>query len=178
MPKASNASRITRGYGPDRKAVARLKAVGVRTVYCGADGEVPGKFRLRKGETLGVVDGLRAFGSQRKEMAAAVKLVHSWGATIVDIDHGENSRDHALDMLDRALLSRPLSPEKAAEMAKLSAKVRNKNKWPADRAERKWFDPAIKDPETFTALTGWPESTAYAKFGPRFARTKRPRKQK
>src|SRR5579859_6203841 len=117
MPKASNASRITRGYGPDRKAVARLKAVGVRTVYCGADGEVPGKFRLRKGETLGVVDGLRAFGSQRKEMAAAVKLVHSWGATIVDADTGYNSREHGVEMLDAALTPQRLTSEQASAMA-------------------------------------------------------------
>jgi len=147
-------------------------------VYCGADGEVPGKFRLRKGETLGVVDGLRAFGSQRKEMAAAVKLVHSWGATIVDADTGMNSRDDGVEMLDAALTPQRLTSEQASAMAKLMHAKKKDGRAEDSVALRAWHNPNIIDAVQFRELTGWPESTAYAKFGPRFSIAKKQKRRK
>ena len=169
MPKAVTASRIvTRGFAVDQDGVDRLKQHGVRTIYCAADGETLDKFTLRKGETMSVVDGLRTFGKTRKEIHAAIKLVHSWGATIVDVERNENSRDHCFEMLDRALNHRPLSSDRAAELAELSHAARRAAKWPKDRAKRAWHNPDVKTIKAFVRLTDWPQSSAYAEFGPRF----------
>ena len=160
---------VTRGFAVDRAAAARLKAAGVRSIYCAADGELPGKkFQLRAGETLSVVDGLRTFGKTRREMMAAVKMVHSWGAHIVDVDSGENSRDHWVDMLERALTFRSLPIDKAKAMAALSRAVRRERRWHEDRAARAWFN-LVKypDADVFYEATGWAPSTAYKEFGPR-----------
>jgi len=179
MAANTAANGIARGYALDRAGVARLKAAGVRTIYCAADGELPGsKFNLRKGERLAVPDGLRTFGSTRKQMQSAIKLVHSWGATILDIDHGENSRDHCVEMLDRALSHRPLSSRRASELAELSVASKRAKKWPEEKAERAWHDPNVKTIPLFFAMTNWPQSSAYAAFGPRFAYKKRFKKPK
>jgi hypothetical protein len=76
---------ITRGFAKNERDEQKLRDRGITTIYRSDRGETLGKFRMRKGELLGVVN-LRAFGSARKDMVAAVKQVHKWGAVVVDID--------------------------------------------------------------------------------------------
>src|ERR1700730_13587256 len=93
------ASGIIRGYARDKKDEARLRAAGVKTIYRADKGETPGKFKMRKGETLGVVDGLLAFGNAKSDMVAGVKLVHSWGASVRDAETGLCSRSDGAEMM-------------------------------------------------------------------------------
>ena len=176
MSKEPPATKITRGYARDQKDFDRLKAAGVKTIYRADKGETLDKFRLRAGETLGVVDGLRAFGKHSAKMRDAVKTVHGWGASIVDVDSGLNSRSDGVEMHAKATIPASLmTPERAREMQEASAKKRTDGRWSPADAKRAWHSGAIKDGDEFKALTGWPPSTAYNKFGPRFAVRKRPR---
>src|SRR5882724_9117930 len=134
------ASGIVRGYARNEKDEKRLRAAGVtKPIYRADKGEVPGKFKMRKGETLGIVDGLRAFGDGKGEMVSAVKLVHSWGASISDAETGLCSRRDGAEMMAKAL--GPKRPSKDyKEMQAKAARARTKGRMPKRDAQAIWYD--------------------------------------
>jgi len=167
MKRRVVATGIARGYAKDEKDSDRLKKAGVRTIYRLDKGEALGKFKMRDGENLGVVDGLRIFGERRSQIASAIKLIHSWGATVVDAESRENSRDHGIQMLDDAL--KPRRPTGyMAELQERSVKSRLKDgRSPKREALAAWRNPRLKLKEVLE-VTNWPQSTLYNTFGPRF----------
>ena len=58
---------------------------------------------MRPGETLAVVDGLRSMGESRRDIAAYVAEIHSWGAVLVDAETGKRSDRDGVEMMAEAL---------------------------------------------------------------------------
>lgn len=164
--KSAPAPEISRGYAASAADEKRLKAAGIKTIYAGYSGEVPGKFKMRRGELLGVVNGLRAFGDGRREMNAAVKLVHSWGAAIIDIETGLRSDRDGVEMLHLALSPRRPSAV-YQDMAAKAARVRVKGRMPKREALIIWRDPKLSVAEALDLMTKWTQGSAYRQLGPR-----------
>lgn len=158
---------ITRGYAATKADKERLAAAGIKTIYRAYDGETLDRFKMRKGEYLGVVDGLRAFGEGRREMAAAVKLVHSWGATVIDAETGLCSRRDGVEMLHRALSPKGPSAEFAAQMQALAVRERVKGRMPKREALILWRNPRLSTKEAIELMTKWSQSAAYNQLGKR-----------
>lgn len=158
------ASAIDRGYARKDADEKRLKAAGVKIVYRGDKGETIGKFRLRKGERLAVV-GLGAFGESRKAIVDAIDVVHSMGATVMDIEFPKlrSDRDGAR-MLHIAMTPRRLSPQEAAEMQEKAVAARVAGRMPEIKARRIWFGPGSVL-EKVARCHGWSQRALYNKFG-------------
>ena len=158
-----------RWYAPDAKAEARLLALGApqRAIYRGWKGETPGKFKMRDGEFLGVVDGLLAFGRTRRQIGAVVALIHSWGDTVLDCETGRDSCRHGVSMLNDALDP----PQPSAEyLARITAEKREawrvKNRvMPKAQAFPIWRNPAMSVAEKLALMQGWTKDIAYREFG-------------
>lgn len=162
-PQATGIARYLARNGPDEK---RLLATGAKIgSICRADkGEAPGKFGMRKGEYLGVVDGLRAFGETKAEMVAAVKLVHSWDATIKDAETGLCSRRDGAEMMAAAL--GPKRPSKAYKaMQERSVRSRIKGRMPMREAQAIWNRADLSIDEKLALMRGWSKFTTYKAFG-------------
>lgn len=159
------ASGIIRGYARNAGDEKRLRAAGVtKPVYRADKGEKPGKFKMRRGEVLGVVDGLRAFGDAKGDMVAAVKLVHSWGATIRDAETGLCSRRDGAEMMANAL--GPKRPSKDfQEMQAKAAKSRVKGRMPMREAQAIWRDSKLSVAEKLELMRGWSKFAAYNELG-------------
>jgi len=165
MKKPVGATKITRGYARNESDSKRLKAAGVKTIYRADKGETLDRFKMRAGEFLGVVDGLRAFGGKR-DIGQAVKLVHSWGAIVIDAETGLQSRHDGVEMMRQALAPQ-LKPGRAEEMQALSVKSRlNDGRVSERKAKMIWRNLSFTITEA-VELTGWPQSTLYFEFGPR-----------
>src|SRR5579871_6158636 len=104
MKKGKIALIPVRWYAPNKKAAARLEALGATKMklYEAEKGETWDKITMRQGECLGVVDGFRAFGMTKREIHNAVDRFHSQGATILDVETGQDSRTHGPAMFDVA----------------------------------------------------------------------------
>src|ERR1700675_1428147 len=99
----------TRAYARNERDKRRLIAPGFtkKSIYREDRGDEQfGKWKMRKGETLAVVNGLLAFGSNRKAMMAALDTVAEWGAVIVDVEEQFRSDKHAAKLLDLGLRKR------------------------------------------------------------------------
>ena len=157
---------ISRGYAASLSDEKRLRALGVKTIYRGDKGETFGKFKMRKGERLGVVNGLLAFGSARREMVAAVKAVHAWGATIVDAETGLRSDKDGVEMMDLALAPRRPSDQYRAMQA---AGVRERVKGRMGKREALiiWRNPKLSVKEAIELMHKWSQATAYKQLGKR-----------
>ena len=130
-----------RGYARHAADEKRLKLAGVRLIYRNdKPSELWGKWRMRQGELLGVVDGLRAFGEHRGPINDAIKLVKSWGAVVVDVETGLRSDLDGVEMLHRALNGRTLDPEFAAVMQAKATAKRLEGSISEAKARRIWFD--------------------------------------
>lgn len=159
---------ISRGFARNAKDEARLREVGIKTIYRQDKGEQIGKFQMRRNELLGVVDGLRAFGTARRDMVAAVKLVHGMGAAIVDAEYPELRSDrNGAAMLDKALAKFIPTPEQAAAMQEASVKARTKGRMADRTALAIWRNPKFSVHEAVALMTGWSQSAAYQKLGKR-----------
>jgi len=170
MKKVLGANKVARGYARDESDSKRLKAAGVKTIYRADRGETLDRFRMRNGEFLGVVDGLRAFGG-RREIGKAVKLIHSWGCTVIDAETGLQSRQDGVEMMRQAIAPK-LKPGRAEELQILSAKSRTDDgRLSKRKAEMIWRNRGYTVEET-VELSGWPQATAYHVFGPRFKKRK------
>jgi hypothetical protein len=156
---------ITRGFAKNERDEQKLRDLGITTIYRSDRGETLGKFRMRKGELLGVVN-LRAFGSARKDMVAAVKQVHKWGAVIVSLDDLRSDRD-GVAMLDAALVKFIPSAEHAKEMQRRSVLARTEGRMSMRDAQSIWRNPRLTTLEAIDLMRGWSERSAYAKLGAR-----------
>lgn len=168
---------IVRGFARDEKDENRLLAAGVKTIYRGDKGEILGKFKMRDKELLGVVDGLRAFGTTRSEMISAVKLMKSWGAAIIDAETKLRSDADGAEMLDDGLTKfhgeakMPGGSRQARLMQTKSVEIRTKGRMPRHEAEIIWKDTgAFTLPQALALMNGWSQSSAYRVLGDRGAK--------
>lgn len=156
-----------RWYAPDKKAEARLLALGAprRSIYRAHEGETVGKFRMRRGEYLGIVDGLRAFGGKRG-IDKAVAIIHGDGATIIDIETGKDSRSNGISMYKEALSPRRQSEEykKVMRDERMDKRRKANGQMLKRDAYVVWMTPGMSTEEK-EAATGWPRATLYAMFG-------------
>ncbi len=179
--KQEIAPKIARWYAPDEKTMKRLVALGApRTkIFDGwTKTEHWERVTMRQGEYLGVVDGLRAFGATKPPVKEAVARFHKQGATILDIESGKDSRNHALDMLDE--ITTPAKPS-AAYLAQLQAERREA--WrlkhrvmPKEKAYIIWRDQSLTIPQKLRFMHGWTKDVAFREFGKSGRPSGRPRK--
>jgi hypothetical protein len=171
MAKPKSSPKIVRWYAPDKKALDRLVYLGANKdhIFHGwTKSEHWEQVKMRKGETLGVVDGLRAFGTTKRPVKAAVARFHGQGATIVDIESGKDSRTHGIEMLDE--IEKPAKPS-AEYLAQLQEERREA--WrqkhrvmPKEKAYIRWKDPVMSVKEKLDLMFGWTKDMAYRAFGP------------
>ncbi|MDE2100302.1 MAG: GIY-YIG nuclease family protein [Patescibacteria group bacterium] len=168
------AIRIVRGYARNEKDEKRLVAAGLTksSIYREDRGETLGKFRMRRGELLGVVNGLLAFGSARSAMIGAVKQMKEWGAAIIDAETGLRSDTDGAEMLDLGLTRfqgerSMVGSKQAAKMQAKSVESRTKGRMSAHEAELIWRNEVLKTHEALALMTKWTQASAYRVFGPR-----------
>lgn len=170
MKKISQPQTPVRWYAPDQKAADRLLALGAteRGLYRGWKGQIPGKFKMRPGEFLGVVDGYRAFGSGIRAITQAVDLIHKDGATILDLDTGRDSRTHGHILASEATGPRRQSAEYKRKIADENAEKRLESKAGMSKHEIQieWKKPGIMSADERAKYLRIPRATLYAKFGP------------
>lgn len=112
MERKKSAPKPVRYYAPTDRVRLRLEDKGIprNKIYEAKDGEDWDKIRMKSGEWLGVLDGLRGFGGAVK-IRKAVKHFHDQGVTIVDIETGLDSMTHGISMEHTALEPVRLSSE-------------------------------------------------------------------
>jgi len=171
MKKQKPAPYATRGYARHEKDAARLEATGLtpRQIYRVDKGQTLDRFKMRKGEYLGVVDGLLAFGPGRRAIDKAVKLVHSWGARVLDVETGKDSCNHGVSMLNVALDPPKPSKEYMAELAREKAEKRRKELGVMGVREATiiWRNPKLSVKEAIDLMHGWKPANAYKVLGRR-----------
>jgi hypothetical protein len=170
MSTKKTATKPVRWYAPDEKTLKRLMALGApkQHIFHGwSKTEHWERVKMRAGESLGVVDGLRAFGKTKRPVKQAVAHFHAQGATIVDIESGEDSRTHGIAMLDD--IERAAKPS-AAYLAQLEEERREA--WrqkhrvmPKEKAYTIWRHPTMKVYEKLDLMHGWTKDVAYREFG-------------
>ena len=157
---------IARGYAANVADEKRLRAWGVKTIYRGDKGEILDRFRMRKGELLGAVNGLRAFGEARRGIVDAVKMVHGWGAAVIDAETGLRSDKDGVEMLSQALAPRrPSDDYRKAQAAGVANRV--KGRMPKREALMIWRNPKFSVREAIELMTKWSQATAYKQLGKR-----------
>jgi len=171
MKSAKPAPFATRGYARHEKDAKRLEAAGLlpRQIYRADKGQTLDKFKMRPGEYLGVVDGLLAFGSGRRAIGLAVKLVHSWGAAVLDVETGCISTQHGVKMLNAAIDPPKPSKEYMAELAREKAEKRRKELgvMAVREATIIWRNPKLSVKEAIDLMHGWKPANAYKVLGKR-----------
>lgn len=156
-----------RWYAQDDKTRLKLEARGIprKQIYEAANGEAWNKFRMKDGEYLGTLGGLRVFGG-----AIAIKKAldhfHRDGAAILDIETGQDSMAHGVAMYDAATGPRRLTDEDKAIMNEQRASAYREKHRMASKAEahRIWHKvgPSI---QAKIKATGWSKGALYAAFG-------------
>ena len=173
--KNPKAITVIRSVARNQSDEDRLRAKGHTKLYrLDKPTETWGKWRMRHGEGLGVVDGFRPFGTVRGEMMEKVRLIHQkWKAIIVDVETGERSDMHGAEMLDRGL-SRVVAETRAPDTARAramqakSVKARKDDgRVSARDAAYAWLHSPDLGNEEVAEITGWPWRTLHNKFGPR-----------
>lgn len=169
--KDIKATGIAKGFARGLSDEKRLRAAGIITAIYRADqGQLPGnrqgQFKMRRGELLGVVDGLRAFGEAKRDMVAAEKLIHGWGAAVIDAETGLRSDRNGIEMLALALgPNRPSAEFKSMQAASVCERV--KGRMPKREALVIWRNPKLSVSEAIELMPKWTQSTAYKQLGPR-----------
>jgi hypothetical protein len=173
MATKANA-KAQRGYARNARDEAILIGSGLKTsaVYLeGRGSETLGRIRMRPGELLATVQGLRALGDSRRDIVAAVKHIHSQGAAVLDIDTDERSDRNGVEMLDRALArlknERIMPPGKAEAMQVKSVKARTNGRLPDRQALTIWHNPRLTIGEAIEQMPGWSARAAYMRLGKR-----------
>jgi hypothetical protein len=175
--------KIIRWYAQDKKVFDRLVTRGILkgAIYAGwtkAEHWTAITMRDRKPkEALGVIDGLRAFGGLR-DIKKAITRFHGHGAVIVDIDTGQDSLTHGVDMFDAATGPRKFSAEYSKALQDERADKRRNKKGQMSRhdAQAIWLNPKLKTAEK-AKLTRWSRAALYDAFGKSNSLTGRPPKQ-
>ena len=170
-----------RAYARNERDEKRLLAAGVpaKRIYREDRGaEQFGNWRLRKGELLGVVNGLLAFGTNRRAMMAALDKVEAWGAVIVDMETGLRSDKQSAKLLDLGLAKRhgeqAMKPGQAEAMNEASIAARTKGRLPQRSALVHWRNPELTAKQALKRMNGWSRGTAYAVLGKRGVPSGRP----
>jgi hypothetical protein len=163
-----------RWYAPTKKVLARLLALGVPkgAIYDAEKGETWDKITMRHGESLGVLDGLRGFGGKRSIKGALARF-HDQGATVVDIETGQDSRTHGVAMYAEATSTRRKMPE-SEKLARAEARRKKDGKMLKRDAYEVWR--GIGTVEQKEEATGWSRAALYAEFGKTGAPAGRPPK--
>ena len=172
--------KIVRWYAQDKKVFDRLLARGIAkgVIYEGwtkTEHWTAITMRNRKPkEALGVIDGLRAFGALR-DIKNAVTRFHGQQAVIVDVDTGQDSLTHGVDMFDAATGPRKFSPEytKALQDERADKRRNKKGQMSRHDAQAIWLNPKLKTAEK-AKLTRWSRAALYAAFGKSNSLTGRP----
>lgn len=155
---------VSRGFARNSGDERRLRAAGVtKPIYRADEGELPGQFKMRRGEFLGVVDSFLAFGTAKRDWTAAEKLVHSWGAIIYDVEAKLRSDQNGALMFDYALRPRRESKTYIA-MQRKSVEARTEGRMAKRKAKEVWENPRLSVAEK-VSLIGWPQATLYSTFG-------------
>lgn len=157
----------------------RLLAKGVKKIRrIDTDLEAWGTWKMRRGETLGVVDGFRVFGVTRKAIMEKVRAVHGWGAVAQDMETGCRSDVNGAEMLDNGLAKRvsetrapdtdrARTMQKASVKSRMQASIDAGERVSAREASYMWHhSPHLKN-EEIAEETGWPATTMNHKFGKR-----------
>lgn len=175
------------GYARNTREEKRLLAAGLKpaAIYLeGRGNETLGRIKLRPGEVLLTIGGLRALGDSRRMMALVARLIHDQGAVVQDVDTGERSDQRGVEMLDSALSrlhgERTMpDPKVASAMAARSAAAKVKGRMPVNEARKVWGNnPMLGNGEVLALMPGWSEGSAYLTFGKRGIPTGRPAKRK
>jgi len=170
-----------RAYARNAKDEARLIAAGVpaKRIYREDRGsEQWGQWKMRRGELLGVVNGLFALGSNRRDMMRALDRIEAWGAVIVDMETGLRSDKQSAKLLDLGLARRhgelAMKPGQAERMNGASIEARTKGRMPQRQALTYWRDPTLTGKEALKRMKGWTRGPAYEILGPRGVPSGRP----
>lgn len=130
-----------------------------------------GNWRMRKGERLGVVNGLLAFGTNRKAMMAALAKAEAGGFVIVDVEEHLRSDKHAAKLLDLGLRRRhgeaSMKPGQAEAMQAASTAAKTKGRMPKREAMIKWRKADLTAKQALRLMPGWTRATAYDQLGKR-----------
>ncbi len=174
--KPKTPPKCAKWYAPIKEAFDRLVALGAPKggIYQGWKGETPEKIRMRAGEFLGVVDGLRAFGGKRT-ITAAVKHIHKFGAAILDLDTGRDSKTNGLELRDEAT-----GPRRKLTMTEKLARADARRKANGQMLNRDAHDVwhGLGTVAQKVEATGWSRQALYDAFGKTHAPTGRPPKDR
>lgn len=164
----------TRAYARNTREEAILVQSGMTpgAIYLeGRHGETLGRIRMRAGELLATVGGLRPLGGNRRDIVAAVTGLHAMGAAVLDIASGQRSDRDGVVMLDAALRAirgeSVMPPGKAQDMAHRSARARTAGRMPKREALAIWRDARLTIGQAIERMPGWSARTAYNLLGPR-----------
>lgn len=156
-----------RWYAQDDKTRLKLEARGVprKQIYEAASGETWDKFKLKDGEYLGILGGLRIFGGA-VAIKKAIEHFHSHGAAILDIETGQDSMSSGVAMYDRATGPRRLTDEDKTIMNEQRSDAYRQKHRMASKAEahRIWHKVGPSIPAKVKA-TGWSKGALYEAFG-------------
>lgn len=159
---------ITRGYARNERDEKRLIAAGVpkgRIYREDRGNEAWGNWKMRKGERLGVVNGLLAFGNNRYMMMRSLDIVLGWGAVIVDVETGYRSDNGSAKLLDLGLQKRhgetAMKPGQAEAMNEASVAARTRGRMPQRSALVHWRNPELTAKQALKRMRGWTRGTAY-----------------
>lgn len=155
-------------YAQNDKVRVELEAMGVdrKKIYEEKDGERWEKIRLYRGEGLGIIGGLKAFGG-KVDIRNALDRFRKQGVTIMDCKTGQNSHDDIVKMLDASATLRRYSLDEKEARARARADVR-RTKSGAMILRDAYVEWHKKDGRTAAEKAddiGWPLSSLYAEFG-------------
>jgi hypothetical protein len=166
---------IGRGYARTIRDKERLVAFGFKSMHVYLEdktGTVIDNIRMRRGEVLATVGGLRALGDNRRGILTHLRRFHDQGAAVLDIETNMRSDQRGAEMLDAALGKlqgerRIPTKAEARRRQALSVKARTKDRTPKREALRLWRNPEYTMAEVEAALDGWSATTLWREFGPR-----------
>jgi hypothetical protein len=167
--------KVHRAYARNSRDEARLIATGRVTkadIYREDRGaEQWSNWTMRKGERLGCVNGLLAFGTKRTVMMAALAKAEAGGFIIIDLEENLQSNKHAAKLLDLGLRRRhgeaSMKPGQAESMQELSTAAKTKGRLPKRQAMIKWRKADLTAKQALRLMPGWTRATAYDQLGKR-----------
>jgi len=167
-------ARAQRGYARNARDEAILISSGLKaeTIYLeGRGSERLGRIRMRPGELLAAVHGLRALGDSQRDIVAEASRIHAMGAAVLDIDTGQRSDRNGVEMLSAALTRLRgeivMPPGKALAMQAKSIRARVGHRMAQREAMTIWRDPRLTIGEAIARMPGWSARTAYLRLGRR-----------
>ena len=156
-------------YAQNDATRKKLEAMGWprKKIYEAKDGETWDKITLYKGECLGILGGLKAFG-KKPAIRNALARFKKQGAVIMDLETGWNSVDDLVEMLDASAITRRFTPEEKAARAKDAANNRRKKSGAMIDYDARiaWKRQDGLSVEEKAEHIGWPRASLAKAFGP------------